>query len=195
IGANVANTKIGKEAGDVDLFGWSTSTDGGASTTDNYGIKTSFNGNDYPGDFYDWGKAVGDGSTWRTLSKDEWTYLFDTRTMTNSKARYSNAINGVTIGGTTYKGLFLYPDDYNGEVVSSSMTWDEINAAGIVFLPATGSRSGTNVSDVGDKGNYWSSTVSDSGSGFAYSALFDSSEVIPLSNGRDCGCSVRLVTE
>ena len=114
--------------------------------------------------------------------------------MTNSKARYSNAINGVTIGGTTYEGLFLYPDDYNGEVVSSSMTWDEINAAGIVFLPAAGKREGSSVNDVGTVVHYWSSTMVDSSN--AYHAYFDSGEVIPGSMiGRDFGCSVRLVTE
>ena len=97
------------------------------------------------GAFVDWGKAycasngIAAEGTWRTLSKDEWTYLFNDRTMTNGKERYSNAVavGGVTIEGKTYKGAFLYPDNYNGDVVSGSMTWDEINAAGIVFLPAT----------------------------------------------------------
>ena len=128
------------------------------------------------------------------LSKDEWTYLFNTRTMTNGKVRYSNAVSsGVTIGGATYKGVFLYPDNYNGEVVSSSMTWDAINAAGIVFLPAAGGRSGSTVSEVGGKCYYWSSTALDEG--LAYRVLFYSGGVYINLGSRNDGYSVRLITE
>ena len=196
IGDAAGNTTIDSQQNGsvVDLFGWSTSTNGGTSTTDKYGIMASETSSDYYGDFYDWGKAVGDGNTWRTLSKDEWTYLFNTRTMTNGKDRYSNAMSGVTIGGSTYKGIFLYPDNYNGDVVSSSMTWNDINAAGIVFLPAAGSRFGSDVSYVGDRGRYWSSSANDSD--FAYLVLFVSDGVSPDDCGfRFRGCSVRLVSD
>ncbi|MCQ2154176.1 MAG: hypothetical protein MJY44_06415 [Bacteroidales bacterium] len=188
LGCNGANTTIGSVAGDVDLFGWST-----AST--NYGISTSTDNADYSGDFVDWGTAIDDKGTWRTLSKDEWTYLFNTPgRMVNSKPCYSNAVNGITIGGTTYKGVFIYPDNYNGDVVSSSMTWDQINAAGIVFLPAAGSRYGSDVDDVGGFGYYWSSAAL--GSNIAYSVFFSSLEVTPDNNfNRYYGFSVRLITD
>ena len=107
----------------------------------------------------DWGYAFGgESSVWRTLTKDEWAYLLNTRTMTNSEARYSNAVDGVNIGDATYKGVFLYPDNYNGEDVSSFMTWDAINAAGIVFLPAAGYSSGAKVKGVEFNGAYWTSS-------------------------------------
>jgi hypothetical protein len=114
--------------------------------------------------------------------------------MTNGKDRYSNAVSGVTIESATYKGVFLYPDNYDGEVVSGSMSWDDINAAGIVFLPAAGARSGSNVSTVGDVGDYWSSTAI--GSTGAYLVSFYSDDVRPGHyDFRYFGFSVRLITE
>ena len=188
LGEGGANKTIGTAAGDIDLFGWSTAAS-------KYGISTSTSSSDYSGDFVDWGKNIGDGSTWRTLSKDEWTYLFNTTSrMVNSKPCYSNAVSGVSIGGTTYKGVFIYPDNYNGNEVSSSMTWDQINAAGIIFLPAAGYRDGSNVGYVGDFGYYWSSTAL--GSDSAFSVGFNSSEVSPGNDDhRDFGFNVRLITE
>ena len=138
----------------------------------------------------------GSGKIYYALSKTEWLYLFNTSArMVNGKACYSNAVSEVTIGGSTYNGVFLYPDNYNGEIVSSSMTWDDINAAGIVFLPAAGDRSSnaSNVNNFGSGGFYWSSTYDDNG---AYYVVFRSSEVSPDQHAtRDFGHSVRLITE
>ena len=116
--------------------------------------------------------------------------------MVNGKPCYSNAMSGVTIGGATYKGIFLYPDDYSGKEVvdnTETWTWDKINSAGIVFLPAAGRRSNSSVS-VGDYGNYWSSTAN--GSNGACRVNFTSDTVSPAGNtARSNGYSVRLVTE
>ena len=105
-------------------------------------------------------------------------------------------MSGVTIGGSTYNGVFLYPDNYNGEIVSSSMTWDDINAAGIVFLPAAGCRSSgnaSNVINVGSGGFYWSSTYDNNEADFVD---FSSSKVSPDQHAtRDFGHSVRLIAE
>ena len=139
----------------------------------------------------------GSNKIYYALSITEWQYLFNTSArMVNDKACYSNAVSGVTIGGSTYNGVFLYPDNYNGEIVSSSMTWDDINAAGIVFLPAAGYRSSNDASkviNVGSGGLYWSSTYDDNG---AYYVVFRSSEVSPNQHAtRDFGHSVRLIAE
>ena len=191
LGEGGANKTIGKKAGDVDLFGWSTN-----ATSNNWGIhtKTSSTTGFTTGSFNDWGATIGDKSTWCTLSSGEWKYLFDTSTrMVNGKACYSNAMSGVTIGGSTYKGVFLYPDNYNGEIVSSSMTWNDINAAGIVFLPAAGFRSGSTVTFVGINGGYWSSSgYSDNK---ACRVSFSSADVTPDNrDNRYPGWSVRLIT-
>ena len=198
LGEGGANKTIGATAGDVDIFGWSTSTNGGTSTTDNYGIKTSSTTSDYFGDFYDWGKAVGDGNTWRTLSKDEWTYLFNTRTV-NGGTKEGKSYQRATINSdaTSVYGMILYPDNYTlqtGATSYKSTEWTTMEKNGCVFLPAAGRRLGSDVLTVGDRGSYWSSTAS--GSSNAYNVNFLSSDVDPGSSGnRRCGYSVRLITE
>ena len=155
----------------------------------------------------DWGVAYCESNDitvgiWRTLSKEEWVYLINTRTMTNGKARYSIDDNyGVTIESTTYNGLFLYPDNYNGEIVSSSMTWDDINAAGIVFLPAAGYYDRGEVTCDDSKGFYWSSSAYSEYS--SYLMYFDNTGTVRPDKGddeyddckREKNYSVRLVTE
>ena len=59
-------------------------------------------------------------------------------------------------------------------------------------LPAAGNRNGTDVNNVGDNGNYWSSTAN--GSNNAYNLNFDDNNVNPDdNNNRYNGNSVRLV--
>ena len=115
--------------------------------------------------------------------------------------RYTNKTSGITIGGISYFGLFIYPDDYDGMVVgdaSETWTWENINDAGIVFLPAAGFRDGydgdTIINGVGSLGYYWS--ASSSGGLNAYDLNFDSGLVNPAYYGnRLQAYSVRLVTE
>ena len=91
----------------------------------------------------------GSAKIYYALSKEEWDYLLKERTMLYGKNRYSVATNsGVIIDSKTYYGLFLYPDDYSGNEVGTTNgpdTWDGINDAGIVFLPAAGDRNGDDV--------------------------------------------------
>ena len=157
--------------GTVDLFGWST-----AATY--YGIHNSKTGNDYSGDFVDWGNIIGPGSGWRTLTKDEWTWLLGpngTNCRTSSKigetenARFAKA----KLFDTTH-GLIIFPDSYthpDGVAVPTGINetdgtswnantynatdWGKMEAAGCVFLPVAGRRSGTNIRYVG---YYWSAT-------------------------------------
>jgi uncharacterized protein (TIGR02145 family) len=61
-----------------------------------------------------------------------------------------------------------------------------------VFLPAAGYRNGTDVNDVGDNGNYWSSSANDENN--AWNLYFNSGNVNPANNdNRNYGQSVRLV--
>ena len=205
LGEGGANKTIGATAGDIDLFGWSTSTDGGTSTTDNYGINTSTTDSDYSGDFYDWGKAVGDGNTWRTLTSAEWKYLFDSRSNASNLYKY-----GVTVCGKT-NCVVLLPDNWKWDEstvgtgwqtngypetqTSNEVTWGKMEEAGAVCLPAAGGRTGSEFhSHVGVNGTYWSSTVYNSEC--AYSVVIDSQQVVYESNShRYFGYSVRLITE
>ncbi|MCQ2179551.1 MAG: hypothetical protein MJY91_05580 [Bacteroidales bacterium] len=186
LGEGGANKTIGTAAGDVDLFGWST-----ASTT--YGISTSTNNADYSGNFVDWGKTIGNGSTWRTLSNDEWVYLFETRTNASSLYKY-----GVTVCGKT-NCVIIAPDNWDTsanplQTSYDATAWATAEAAGLVCLPAAGRRDGSSVSDVGDSGSYWSSTAYD---GYdAYFVYFNRDVAGPNSyDHRSSGYSVRLITE
>lgn len=157
--------------GTVDLFGWSTAAN-------YYGIHNSKTGNDYSGDFVDWGNIIGPDSGWRTLTKDEWTWLLGpngTNCRTSSKigetenARFAKA----KLFDTTH-GLIIFPDSYthpDGVAVPTGINetddtswnantynadaWGKMEAAGCVFLPFAGRRSGTNIRYVG---YYWSAT-------------------------------------
>lgn len=157
---------------------------------------------------YDWGvyNQIGDDApgTWRTLTSDEWNYLFDSRA--NASSKYGvGMVNGVT-------GMILLPDEFtlpsgltfNAGVASSygyqyyqtknnytSAQWALMEDAGAVFLPAAGNRSGSAVYYVGDFGDYWSSTQGSSGS--AYSRYFSSYGTGWYYDGRGNGRSVRLV--
>ena len=144
--------------------------------------------------------SVGGVNIWSTLTEVEWRYLLFYRTMNNDGPRYTNRT--IIIEGTNYYGLFIYPDDYNGMVVGDAAeiwTWEKINYAGIVFLPAAGYRD----DDVADDGSicsvcadgyYWSASSLIDWS--ATSLNFYDNIVDPhYSDFRDQAYSVRLVTE
>lgn len=211
IGNAKANTTITNNGtlespGTVDLFGWSSNNE---NNYNYYGINNSVVYSDYSGDFKDWGKTRSD--PWRTPTKDEWTYLFNTRSSGStvfgtSSARYTLAT--INTNGSGVNGMILFPDGIN--IASSEVTtagtvnsnsnfttkcttaqWNELEAKGCIFLPAAGKRIGVTVSNVGSEGYYWSAT---SETNQASGASFSSSAVAPANDyDRWNGCSVRLV--
>jgi len=123
--------------------------------------------------FLDYGNPD-NGESWSMLSRDEWKYLFATRSVTNTLsdgARYTMA----TLGGT-YKGLIIFPDyythpegaDFTPGVFDSNSNytakvslegWALMEAAGCVFLPAAGyCSSGRTWRGVGEYVCYMSTT-------------------------------------
>jgi len=146
--ANISSTYDGW----IDLFGWGTSGYNDkqpymTSDTDyDYGDGT----NDLTGTNYDWGAYAsisnGGNMDWRTLSAAEWDYLLQTRDGAASK--HGNA----TVAGN--KGLVLLPDKWQlpeGLSFTADPTdwttntytadqWAKMEAAGAVFLPASGRR-------------------------------------------------------
>lgn len=192
-----------------DLFGWGT---GDAPN------KVSQDNNDYS-TFADWGiNAITNGGNqanlWRTLTKEEWAYLFFTRE--NAATLFSlGVVNGI-------KGTILLPDNWTlpaGASFTASTTqgledrgnnyynnngnnfshnsytteqWSVMESAGAVFLPITGYRRGTALGDVGTKGYYWSSTPY--GTSDAYYIGFNSIDLSPQDYyDSHIGRSVRLV--
>ena len=203
-------------SGWIDLFGWGTSGyDHGAncyqpwSTSTNYTDYYAYGSNTY--NLYDqtgqadWGyKPISNGgcaaNLWRTLTRDEWNYVFNTRS-TTSGVRYAKAkVNNVN-------GVILLPDDwssstyslsntnssganYNGNILTASQ-WSVLEQAGAIFLPNTGLRCGTVIYDVGS-GYYWSASYYTTN--YSYYVYFGESSVSPTkSSRRDYGRSVRLV--
>ena len=155
----------------------------------------------------DWGiyNAVLNGGNmpglWRALTKYELDYIFNTRS-TLSGIRYAKAqVNGVN-------GVILLPDSWNISVYALNYTnasaapftenmitvedWAIMESEGAVFLPAAGYRNGTAVSDVNNRGNYWSTTYYISEA--AYAKHFDNSGIYWVyGDRRSSGYSVRLV--
>ena len=189
-------------SGWIDLFGWGTGNNPTNSSTDN---------NDYT-TFTDWGTNMGEG--WYTLSKDEWHYIFCTRT--NAATLFGlgsvNGVNGTillpdnwvtpadasfspsTTQGLTYQGSYYYNSNGNNfsHNTYTAEQWSVMEAAGAVFLPAAGSRYGTGVDDVGSYGGYLSSTPDAADT--AYNVYFYSGSLDQQGYGYRCyGRSVRLV--
>ncbi len=128
-----------------DLFSWGT---GDNPDSEDYSTYT------------EWGNNI--EGNWRTLTVDEWTYLFKTRTDASSKFGTS------TVAGV--EGLILLPDNYDGTAINtertawdnnviSSSEWAAYEAEGAVFLPAAGMSDAYGVYGVGEQGLYWSSTM------------------------------------
>ena len=192
----------GWDCGNICYHPWNTNNSSGSSygpigannLTDNYANS-------------DWGvyNPISNGGNqpnqWRTLTKDEYGYVFNTRT-TDSGILYAKAnVNNVN-------GVVLLPDDWstsyydlnNTNVNNASFSdntitvseWSILEQHGAVFLPATGYRFGTSVKNVGNNGYYWSSSFVNST--YAYGLYFHDANL----SSQDCsnrtyGRGVRLV--
>lgn len=192
----------------IDLFGWGT----GANPT-----TTSENEMDYA-TFIDWGtNQIGSDApnTWRTLTSDEWMYIFNERPNAQSLFAFGsvNGVNGIILlpdnwttplgvdfVASTSQGLYwdgvLYHNDNGNNFSHNTYTpeqWSEMEQSGAVFLPASGFRDGA-MALVGDHGNYWSST-GDYGTSahniYLSTSIFDPNSM----DMRLLGQSVRLVKD
>ena len=186
----------------VDLFGWSTD-----ATI--FGVSTSEDNDDYSGSFVDWGRnKIGNDApnTWRTLTSNEWEYLLNTRTNATSLKGVAqvNGVNGLILlpdnwtrpAGVTFKSGFHSNegiDYYAAYQTFTAAEWSKLEAAGAVFLPATGYRGGSNVNVVQGHGYYWSATELNSYN--AYFLFFISNDAVMDYFSRHPGQSVRLVKD
>ena len=179
-------------SGWIDLFGWGTG---------NNPTNTTMDYTDYP-TFCDWGvNAISNGDSspdiWRTLSYDEWRYLFLTRNHANSLRGQATVcgLHGYVLLPDNWKkpyGLSFVASSGVGTNVYSSDVWATMEDAGAVFLPFAGYRYEENPVNIGSYGSYWSSSADDESS--AINLIFTE-----FGSGRDCwnfrsyGRSVRLV--
>ena len=199
---SVGNSKRGTALEDkIDLFGWSTSAT-------NFGVSRLTNSNDYLGTFVDWGtNQIGAyaPNIWRTLSNDEWEYLLNTRNNASSLrgVAHVNGVNGLILlpdswtcpeGVTFYSGFpSVYVSRYSANQIFTADQWSKLEAAGAVFLPASGYRDGSSVDGVQYGCYYWSATEYDSL--YAYYVYSYSDAAGMAYNFRNCGRSVRLVKD
>lgn len=203
----------------IDLFGWGTSGwgcgnvyyhpwDSNFGDYDLYGPIGDYNLTDNYANS-DWGyyNAIANGGNqtnlWRTLTKDEWKYIFETRA-TTSTARYVKAqVNSIN-------GIILFPDDwtmhsYNLNCVNDSITpfnsnvlslteWNALENEGAVFLSASGFREGLHVVNVELACYYWSVTSNGANDALNICVWDGLADFADLST-RDYGLSVRLVQD
>ena len=221
VGNASANPAVGNNqvttAGTVDLFGWV----GASSSLAAYGINNNDNRAAYGNTIGealkdDWGNLTienAGGYSWRTLTKDEWNYVINTRT-TTSNHRF------VRVNVCGKNGAILLPDywnddtytlnnynntdystaPYSGNTIDAN-GWATLESAGCVFLPNSGVRfnfsGGVDVDDdgspEGSTGYYWSSTSSESEANEAYMFAITYWNTKVQSDFRERGQSVRLV--
>lgn len=208
-----------------DLFGWGTSGWDCGNTcyqpwsvneeSSLYGPPGVFN---LTGDYVysDWGmcNAISNGGNqqglWRTLTIDEWNYVFNTRN-TSTVNGTENARFAMAKVANKY-GVILFPDNYvhpssvdqpvyiNNEGnlgwnynVYSASDFTLMQSCGAVFLPIAGTRMGVEVSNVDSYGYYWSAT---SGNGSSWAGLLHFGGSLQLHYTlRAYGASVRLVQD
>ena len=221
----IGNKKIAADYdGYIDLLGWGTSGYNDknpwmtSTTSTDYGDGT----NDIAGTAYDWGvyNAIRNGGNetnlWRTLTKDEWVYLFHGRA--NAQKLFAlgsvNGINGaillpdgwilpegVTFNPSTENGLAWNSDKYMNTTSGANNyadntytpeEWTKMETNGAVFLPAAGFRYGTTIYNMGTDGCYGSATQD--GAQSEYDLYINTYNLSPQSHGnRVFGRSVRLV--
>lgn len=164
----------------VDLFGWGT-----------WGSETPLNtsGDGYAYSWSDFKGTLDGHNDWRTLSQTEWSNLCSLSTYGMATV---NGIHGVIIvpNGSSLN-INTSHGSWDNNIINNASTWTSTyEAAGAVFLPAAGWRTGTTVSDVGDNGCYWSSTPDDYK---AYELDFMADKLSFFNAGKSAGMSVRLV--
>lgn len=168
----------------------------------------------------DWGYnpiALGgneENSGWRCLKKSEWQKLMDNCYYAGRLSMGRIAVNNTDV----YNGLILLPDDWVKPAEMSfvpkakdwttnsysSEEWEVMEAAGAVFLPASGCRvkpaDGTQAIEVkkyNNQGYYWSSSLNDSQSAHVMTFYGNIEDGRPqmVTSERYVGRSVRLVKD
>ncbi len=211
----------------IDLFGWGTSgwDNGNAfyhpydhykdsidanhgygyGPTQNNSYNFNLNGDNAQAD---WGvhNAIANGGSqsglWRTLTADEFLFLFTDRTRID---KCSPATVCGVYGFVLLPDYCILPDelddfkprayDYITNTYDASQ-WEMMENAGAVFLPSAGYREGKIINDLASKGVYWSSSYNNIQKAqrikFWYSYVQSNFQ---FSDERYMGLSVRLVQD
>lgn len=165
---------------EIDLFSWGYGDWSTNPITTSYLTRHTSEGEPFDQE-EDWGSAIDDKGTWRTLTEAEWCYLFaylydfesEEGGFDTESPRYNLFKIEVTVCDHP-NCVVLLPDDwewggtvgdtwqteYNEE---TTVQWSSMEAAGAVCLPAAGYRriasSAAEVREVGGCGLYWTSST------------------------------------
>ncbi len=168
----------------IDLFGWGTSGwNSGAEVYqpwDTTSARVKYLGKSLVGNYAyaDWSRynAISNGGNlpgmWRTLTINEWIYLFETRTTSTlggvANARYALVAIDSTPGYVLFPDVYSHPNgletplsiNVNTPTAHTTYTaceWLEMEAAGCVFLPIGGFRMKDSLAEAQARTAYWSS--------------------------------------
>lgn len=121
--------------------------------------------------YHDWGESsyqnggYPEHELWRTLTTEEWYYLFEQR-KNAGKLRGQATVNnmhGYILLPDAWKlpqGLTFRPQPNNWQTNTyTAEQWALMEAAGAVFLPAAGVRNYKEIQGIGEMGAYWSSSM------------------------------------
>lgn len=197
--------------GSVDLFGW-VGANSAFTGMAAFGISNSETNTDYGnvnGEALknDWGtNAISNGGNvanygWRTLTKDEWNYVVNTRADAASKkgAATVSGVNGWILlpdAWTLPAGASFTAGKASGFTTNSytAEQWAVMESAGAVFLPLTGVRHGSTVQYETQYGYYWSATSASATAAYIAAFSASSSSCIDMARGYACS-AVRLVKD
>ena len=167
----IAENRAGETA--ISLFKWAANGIGDGEHPNTTNLSNSNVTEDLDGET-DWGSCISDGNTWRTPSKDDWDYVLFDRNVAADKDAWGvaivNNVKGLIVLPDNWNGAidpnFVYGDDsdYNTNIYTETSTpkWSEMEAAGVVFLPALGYIEIPDVLEVNVGGCYWASTAAPS---------------------------------
>ena len=198
----------------IDLFGYGTSGYMGCEPTKTDCESNRYQQTDIANTKYDWGvyNPISNGGNkeglWRTLTADEWDYLFSKRPNAD-KLRAQACVNGIN-------GVVLLPDNFYEHQVRVPFDnmpdgfsgnsydldqWTLLADAGAVFLPCAGARGvseGKKWENDGCMGSYWSATIDNQPDG---SNPTDGAKYCHITDGKtncsrkSAGYAVRLVQD
>ena len=145
---------------EIDLFTWGYDN---TSTNTSYSLNpvntTGISGHATDGDKQfsaseDWGFQIGDGSTWRTLTKDEWEWLLGSSSSPSSSpnpgtnCRTSSTVNGtanarylkckVNDGTRDVYGLLIFPDTFTWPTTVTAPGASDINKKNLAWNSVPG---------------------------------------------------------
>lgn len=161
-GVKCDNNKLNRGfAGWADLFEWGGDM---SQNSARYRYSTFFG-------YHDWGErsyqngGYPENGLWRTLTSDEWIFLFDKRPNARNlrgQATVNNHHGYILLPDSWQlpQGLSFRPQPNNWSTNTyTAEQWKRMEQNGAVFLPAAGVRNGKQIQGIGEIGAYWSSTM------------------------------------